>query len=954
MPKPSSDQNKGGGPIVMDSRKFLGAINSSAQAKVALMESVVHDLGKRSGATWRLLSLNDNKLLIEDVGTRSYLSATANKGPNNRIDVSNIRPVRVVEGKKRSVFENSCLQLVNAIEENNQSGMLAAYKKMAGQRFTARSIPESGRVQTRDGVSRSVYVASDALIGEEIRPRLVAALVEGLSDQVQMEGGRVVGGSFAGKIELPVSEWMSRKSIARYMRRAAEDAYLSPGFQNRVYHVASLINDDKIDEAVKVVSKFLAEQQEFTMLNRKQMQLLIENTLATKACFNQRLCTDTATLFWRTNLKVNRGDIIKEWRETAKRAGHSVLLENVLILEKSQNFEAAYNKFVDLVFNEAVGPRDIQVDAYKTALKALRDTPKIKDSNDLSGKLDELVDRLNQPETDHAVIAEVEDLLAEVKDELNAGSTLDDFDQMPGDENEPDEVSLGEEEPAAEGGRTTNVTFNVNINGDGVDVDSGEEEGGEDLEELLGGEEGGEEEGLEEEGGEEEGGGELEELLAGESRDADGDPIIEDGDPYAFSGDVKPISQMGTDYGTKPIEISEDCMRAVSHMIKLAEQNNLQGKAIVERVEELAQAGIKAAGLKIPQRRQDSAVEQVCEAFFDELDRRGIPLDENQYKAPWRHVWGRKKAAITRREGYGGKGANESIERGQTVEECDEPMPPRRRRRRRPTQKESAIKWVEHQDDGSKGIFEGVGFIFDHGGNNNQLEPVVLSEDGQVEVPVPEDICASAFAAAELDQGDPTLFLEWLSNNIEQFRPIGTDENQSLDEAIATITANPDGSMSVEVDSEEVYDDAAAMDADAGPGMQPVEAMPPTPDMGPGIEGDDSMPDFEGGPPMDEIEDEVEGDEEEGGGPPPEFTEGGGDEDEEEGDEEEDEEDEEGVAEDRDVTTPQAGKYNTAKDNHRKQPNVPKVGKGGDELDGFGTGDGATPGAKMKKVHPRK
>jgi hypothetical protein len=99
-------------------------------------------------------------------------------------------------------------------------------------------------------------------------------------------------------------------------------------------------------------------------------------------------------------------------------------------------------------------------------------------------------------------------------------------------------------------------------------------------------------------------------------------------------------------------------------MIKIAEHNGIDGGSLLERAEELANAGIKAAGLIIPEHRKDQACEQICDAFFDELDRRGVELDEDQLKGPWRHVWSRKKVAINRREAKKGtrtesKGATE-------------------------------------------------------------------------------------------------------------------------------------------------------------------------------------------------------------------------------------------------------------------------------------------------------
>lgn len=933
QPKAPERKSKAG-PVVMDSRKFLGAINDSVQAKVAAMEDRVAELGRQANSNWSLACLRGDHLFIEDVKSHDYYVADYHREKGGTIVIENIRPIKVVENKKKSLFEANCRQLIESLEENDQKGMAVSFNKMAGQRFSSRAIPFSGIVKTRDGKTHCVNVASESVIDEATRPKLIAALIEGMSDQVTVEGKMVTGGTFVGqKIRLPVTEWSCRKAVARQMRSVAQEAYWSPGFQDRAYNVAKLIYDDKVEEAVKSVTGFFVENQEFTLLNHDQLKTLVENALATKCCFNQQLCNDVATLFWRTNLKVNKRSIIDEWRETAKKAGHPVLLENVRILEETQNFEAAYDKFINLVFNEA-NPREVQADAYKTALKALRETPKIRESKELSGKIDELIERLEQPEADHAVIAEVEDLLAEVKNEMAALDTLDDFDKMPGEKEKDVGDLLGKEEPA----EATNVTFNINI-GKGVDVAGapGKEEGLEGLEDL-GKEEGEEEEGKDEEleallgkgkeEGKEEEGDELAELLKGESTKKSKLAIAESDDPYAFDAKVKLVSTMGIDYGTKPIEIAEDCMKAVQAMIRIVEHNKLNKEAILERAEELASAGLKVAGIRVPERKQDKAIEQVCEAFFDELERRST-IGENQYKGPWRHIWGRKKAAINRREGYTKK----------------ESKRPNRAPIKEEVETAPELVWLDRQDDGVLGEYAGVKFVLDHG-NSDQLPPVLLSEDGEVEIPIPEELIPSAFGAAELSEDDPNQFVEWLDQNIEQLRPITENDKNQLDEAVAKITATADGKISVEVDSEGEEVSVVGPEVpeiEPGAGMAPIEPLPEPVVGGPGEE----MPDFEG----DVLPGEEEGEMPEVGEEGPE-EEGEVDE-KEEGPEEEEEE--EGVVEDRDVTEPTTKKYNTTKENHRKNPTAKKPAKTDDKLEGFyEKGGGTASGVKVKKLTPKK
>jgi hypothetical protein len=80
-----------------------------------------------------------------------------------------------------------------------------------------------------------------------------------------------------------VTKWAARKLVARRMRDAAQNAYWSEGFQTRIYGLAKLVNEGKIEEAVKSISTFLDEMEEFTLLTRAQTQTLVENTLAAKA-----------------------------------------------------------------------------------------------------------------------------------------------------------------------------------------------------------------------------------------------------------------------------------------------------------------------------------------------------------------------------------------------------------------------------------------------------------------------------------------------------------------------------------------------------------------------------------------------------------------------------------------------------------------------------------------------
>jgi len=978
-------------PVVkMDSRKFLGALNTSAQAKVTSFESRIKKMGRKAGKNWQLVALRDADLFFEDVDTNQYY--LAEYSGDSKVTISNIRPVDIFEKEKQQVFEDTCMKLVNAIEENDQRGMAAMFNTMKKHRFSGRSVPFSGMVQCRDGVRRHIKVQTQNILDESVRPRLIAAIVEGLQDQVIVENGQVTSATFndGSPVKLPVTKWAARKLVAKRMREAATSAYMSEGFQNRIHAIAGMISEGNIEEAVKFISPFLDEMEEFTLLTRAQAQTLVENAMATHAIFNQALCNDTATLFHRTNMRVNKNKIVAEWRNIAKKAEHPVLAENVQILSESKNFEAAYNKFLELIF-EAISNREVAAEALATTLEVLRTkTPRIKESHELASKLDNLIVRLKDPKFDDAAIYEAEDLIATIQEELAANETLANFDQIPGQPEKSLAEQLGELGAVDAGGGESGAPV-ININAPLVQVggsSGGAEEealGGEELgaeEELggLGGEEeelgglGGEEEELGGLGGEE-AGGELADLLGGgglgegkrrrkalrESRpihaemkpegdddmpDFDDDEDLDESlDPYALNAGVRLAENMAlSEYGSPVITDDKDMRRIVAIMNKLAEEHGLEGKKLEESLESMARAGIKAIGLRIPNGKIGRALEQVVESYIEESDKPfpgaappfgsdddeggddgGDDEDEDdfvedQFKGPRIRGRGFKKTAYKPRE----------------------------------LKNESALKWGEAQDDAVAGSINGVGFIFDHGGINEELKPVILSEDGALEIPVPEQLYHDAFAAAGLTKdGNPDRFAAWLSESIEQLRPVSDAEDRALKEAMAKITTTPDGQIQVEV-----TDDVGVGEV-GDEGMEGMEGME-------GLEGEEGL---EGGEeemaPVDSMEVEEPGAEEAGlpGEEMPDF-EGAGELGGEAGAEMGAEPaaapvdpnaapqpaaapaqpaqpaapaPEEEQFEDKDVTSPQSSKYTKhVKDNKRDMPAHKMTGKTDDKLDSIG------------------
>lgn len=1044
-------------PVVrMDSRKFLGTLNDSAQAKVAFFEDRIKQMGREAGHDYQLTALHAKQLYFEDAETGNYFIAEHSRDKGGKVNITNIRPVEIVEEEKQDLFNESCLRLVSAVEENDQKGMQAAFGRMKAQRFSGRVVPYSGYIKSRDGIIRKVNVATGDSLNEETRTSLIKAIVEGLRDRVIVENGRVVSGHFrdGDEIKLPVTKWAARKLVAKRMRDTAANAFWSEGFQKRIRHTARLVSEGKIEGAVRSLTPFLDENEEFTLLTRGQAQTLVENALAANTIFNDNLCRDTATLFHRTNMKISRNKIIDEWRNIARKAEHPVLAENVQILEEATNFEAAYNKFLELIF-EAISNKEVAAEALATTLQALKEkTPKIKESHDLSSKLDNLIVRLKQKDFDDAAIYEAEDLIATIQEELAATDTLQNFDQIPGD------MGADLEEPLDVGGGDAGQPV-ISINSPLIQV------GGQS---SAGGAGGGEEDILPPEGGEEpalppeeepalppeeEGGNPEDELAAilggggaggglGESarrrgrsikesrpqhyemkdEGDDDDPLgdtddpmdqVENADPYAIHKgefDLSESNNIMMDYGAPVITDEKDLRKVVTIMGRLAKEHRLRGKALEENLFSMAQAGIKAIGLRIPQGRLNRAIEECVILFRENKPFPGAAepfgkkdsdtdADDGDSSGGSGKPWEKGSSS----SGNSGGGSGKPWEKGNSGsssggsskpwdddddddDDGDDPFStwsdddegvaedqyksPRIRGRgfrkssyaprelkneaiNREKALNEGIYWGESQPDGVLGQFAGVNFIFDHGGDSD-LKPVVLSEDGSVEIPIPENLYNSAFASAGIIEGDDSRFTQWLLNSIEQLRPISEEEDAAIAEAMATITTTPEGGISVEVSDDVSVGDAEGdmgMDDEYdAAGMEPVDAvdteMPGEEMPGEEMPGEE-MPDYEGEMGMDDgmgggLEDDGMGGGMEddgmgggmGGGMKGGMKGGMGNMGDEEitGDYGEEEDD---MIEDKDVTQPRSNKYTKhVKENPRDMPDHKPTKDTDDDLDEIG------------------
>ncbi len=424
--------------VAMDARKFLSAINGSAQAQIAFYEDAVQRLGGQNGQEWELTALQGSRIIFEDVATNTFMVADHSREKGGRVKISNIRRIELHEDKKPELFEQACLSLVEAIEGGDVKVMDAAFNKVAASRFRSTTIPPSGIVKTKDGMVRCVAVEGAKSLGERI--------VDQLSDKYTIDESGNIEASFVekddGNWDFGVSELTTRRLVAKNMLEVAAGAYRSPNFQAMVEAVGGLICKDRIEEAIKYSSKFLRENQEFCLLSKARWADLVGDALAAKLHFNENLVEDVTTLMFKTNLKVNHDELVDAWRKTAERAGHPVMLENVDNLSEADDFEEAYEEFLGTII-EATG--ETTRGALLAGLELLQQKVASGDVDDptaeeLEGAISNLRDK-----GDSASIWEAMEILDSVRRHTDKMQGLDDFDQMPGPGSDS-EIPEGEED----------------------------------------------------------------------------------------------------------------------------------------------------------------------------------------------------------------------------------------------------------------------------------------------------------------------------------------------------------------------------------------------------------------------------------------------------------------------------------------------------------------------------
>lgn len=821
--------------VTMDTRKFLSTVNNSAQSQIAFFEGAVRRLGEQYGQEWTLASLHSNKLIIEDAKTHRFLTADHAREKGGKIKISNIKNIELVEGKKPELFENACLALVEALEVGDAKQVDTAFNKVAASRFRSTAIPSSGVIKTKDGVVRHVEVDEGKTLGDRV--------IGLLSDQITISESGNVEGVFTTDalkdLDLGVTELTTRRLVAKNMRDVAEHAYKSPNFQTLVETVAGLVCKDNLEQAIDYSARFLREHQEFCLLDRIKWNELISNTLATKCCFNEDLSRDAATLMFKTNLKVNHDELIDAWRKTAEKAQHPVMLENIDNLAESKNFEADYDEFLGTIF-EATG--EVTRGALIAGLDLLRQKVNKGEVDDpTSEELGDLINQLKQGGDSKAMWEAMETLDA-VRRHTDKAAGLDSFDEMPGPGSE-DEVASKEPEPGVGGAGIETSTgagaasgsdkpLEISIKMDPAKMAQSAVQGAAPAAPPAG-PEGGEEfdlgslddidlEGGEEGGGEGEVGGEAgaapgkEDLLAA-GLDRNGKSISEDAvtdflkgegieggeiveadesevevkesaepeeaedapsdDIYSLPNDIElEGTSIDKNYQTL-IEVDE-----IGDMHAVEFDKSIKDKKDIDKNPDTLQAAAEAyirekwaaklQGVRDPKQQQQMVTDLAGQLAAKRLATRKKALGEDQYKSPLRQLAkrGLKRAAVAK------------------------------------LVKENNLKWIDRDDTAILGEYKGIKFVIDHG----ETPAALLSEDGNVQVPIPDEMVPGALFISEAsnDEAEADAFVEWLDEIIESLES-ETVETED-DPAETPVAESSDGEVADSEDAGDSKDEAVS------------------------------------------------------------------------------------------------------------------------------------------------
>ena len=287
-------------------------------------------------------------------------------------------------------------------------------------------------------------------------------------------------------------------------------------------------------------------------------------------------------------------------------------------------------------------------------------------------------------------------------------------------------------------------------------------------------------------------------------------------DVYNYVSKVSNSGLMGQ-YGKNIIESKEQISTIVKMVGRYRIANRLTESQFAKNIHKIAEACIRKLVLNL----NESALPLAINQIVDEIGR-AEAFAESQYKFGRKRIGKRGSLGSDPRKGYGsGGGSAPNIEKDEEGEEgAEEGLSSGKGSKwKKPWEKkgevasESNIRWTGRNGDVMYGVYRGTKFALDHG--NRELPPVIMSEDGTIEIPIPNKVQASALAAAKVSSGNPRLFREWLAGSIDQLAPITESEKDEI--------------------SSEMNDE---MDA-----MKPVESTEPT-EMAGDSEGEESVPDF--------------------------------------------------------------------------------------------------------------
>lgn len=720
----------------MDSRKYLTIVNNSP---FAIARVVTESFKAQTGlANVMPVGFDGDRLMVEDTKTGVHYAVHFAPKRGDYV-IESYEPLNLMNGDRSEAYTANCMNLVESLldDKPDQNKINESFYRIAGNRYSRKSIPSHGIIKTRDGVVHKVAVF------EEIQKRKKTVMAESIG-RAYRSGAKILNEESTAAINNV--KFALHRYRARCIRTIAESASKDVGFNNVIAHVANQVNNHDLTKGVSIAKNFLREFQEFSTLDKTRFTNLIEEACAASGILNDDLIRDTAELMWRTNIGVNSKVIVKEWRTAAQNSSNTTLLENVAVLTDTPNGFDHFDQFINAVFCEGVtGPNQIQAGAYKTALQALLNVPTISSEPSMKNHIVDLMERLTRTGDQHAIL-EAEEVLANANSEAQgAGINLENFDAV------NDVVDMPDLSPEADGSANAaaagGVTFNINIGGDGksVDVNGGDAAAAPvppppppAPDNAIGDDAGVTPPPA---GGDLSGGGADQQAsqLTFESYAQYANTLVEHvGQAPAF---------FGHDYGVNPLSYEDTSNAAIALKGIMAESLNSDANLTA-----LALKAITKSNLVIPKNRLEEAAKAVISNFV--VTNAGS-LQEDQYKFPRIKKPGLKKSSIK---------SNDKETTSDTPAKTD-------------TTVDESYVYTHH--DGTAVMIEG---------KNSQY--FISNVTGTVKEPVPANVISSMlFAVKANDSGDSKMFEDWVDQGIDQFL---------LDESATIVTVDEDGTVSVD------------------------------------------------------------------------------------------------------------------------------------------------------------